>query len=322
VSEFRDKEDQKDEIPGIEEIEMDEERPDSVYRDEIRDLEIEKLNHRITLLSILIPCLLCAIFLFAYLDVKDRMEKTRKIRARELQELSERVIDRVASVSNRYGKLEKSTLEKLPKLEKLLASIQQETGKQKRALKDLAKSKIDRNVLKKAIKKHSAEIANTVDRLQKELKKQQELLVSLSKKQSKEYAETASKLTALRKELQARKESVANLNRALTEKLAVLGQSLETIRGEGRNKVGRKELNDALDRQGANLQKQIDLLAKKLKFINDELLRLQRQPERKIKSGVTPGPAAPAPEKKPAGKKPRESLAPVPGRILEEEIRE
>ena len=45
----------------------------SIYHEEINTLKIEKLSNRVTIISIIIPCLISAILIFAYLDMKERV---------------------------------------------------------------------------------------------------------------------------------------------------------------------------------------------------------------------------------------------------------
>ena len=48
----------------------DDQDPDELYQEEMKDLRVEKLNQRITLFSILLPCLLVIILYFGYRDLK------------------------------------------------------------------------------------------------------------------------------------------------------------------------------------------------------------------------------------------------------------
>ena len=54
----------------------------SGYHQEINTLKIEKLSNRVTIISVIIPCLICAILVFIYLDMKERVvdvDETKKL---------------------------------------------------------------------------------------------------------------------------------------------------------------------------------------------------------------------------------------------------
>ena len=67
---------------------IDEESPDSVFQDEIRELRLEKLSKRVTIVSILIPCLIGGLIAIAYLDLKKRVFINQDTGAKTVQGLS------------------------------------------------------------------------------------------------------------------------------------------------------------------------------------------------------------------------------------------
>ncbi len=65
--------DLKDFNPDNQDFDSDNEITDSIYHQEINSLKIDKLSNRVTIISIIIPCLIGAILIFAYLDMKERV---------------------------------------------------------------------------------------------------------------------------------------------------------------------------------------------------------------------------------------------------------
>jgi predicted nucleic acid-binding Zn-ribbon protein len=69
----------------------DQEEPDEFYHEEMRDLRVEKLSQRITVISILLPCLIAVAIYFGYRDLTDRVHKGRDNRDFEVKQLSKQM---------------------------------------------------------------------------------------------------------------------------------------------------------------------------------------------------------------------------------------
>jgi DNA repair exonuclease SbcCD ATPase subunit len=61
------------------------------YHEEMKDLRIEKLSQRITLISILLPCLIAVAIYFGYRDLTGRVHQGRDSRNLEVQKLAEQM---------------------------------------------------------------------------------------------------------------------------------------------------------------------------------------------------------------------------------------
>ena len=66
----------------------DDQETDEFYHEEIKDLRVEKLNQRLTLLSILLPCLIAVAIYFGYRDLTGRLHQGRDSENQEVQKLS------------------------------------------------------------------------------------------------------------------------------------------------------------------------------------------------------------------------------------------
>ena len=69
----------------------DDQEPDELYHEEMKDLRVEKLNQRITLLTILLPCLIAVAIYFGYRDLTSRVHQGRDSRNIEVQKLSKQM---------------------------------------------------------------------------------------------------------------------------------------------------------------------------------------------------------------------------------------
>ncbi len=69
----------------------DDQDPEAFYREEIKDLRVEKLSQRIMLLSILLPILIGVAIFFAYRDLTGRVDHGQDTGSLEVQRLSRKL---------------------------------------------------------------------------------------------------------------------------------------------------------------------------------------------------------------------------------------
>ena len=96
--------------------------PDSeqtLYQEEAKDRRVEKLSHRVTIISILVPVLLGVVFYISYRDITSRVSQSKDTGAMEIQNLSTQLEENFAALSVKYGDLEAALTQKLAALEKV-----------------------------------------------------------------------------------------------------------------------------------------------------------------------------------------------------------
>ena len=147
----------------------DDEEPDSrqnIYQEEAKDRRVEKLSHRVTIISILIPVLIGVIFYITYREITGRVSQTQDTEAMEIQNLSARLQENFTKLSEKYSALETALTEKLAALEKVDKSMK---GNLKQAEDTLAKinaTKADKKEHQDAI----AKIDSALNPIRQELK--------------------------------------------------------------------------------------------------------------------------------------------------------
>jgi chromosome segregation ATPase len=71
----------------------DDQEPEAFYHEEIKDLKVEKLSQRVTLIAILLPCILGVAIYFGYRDITGRLTKGQDTGYLEVQKLSREIDD-------------------------------------------------------------------------------------------------------------------------------------------------------------------------------------------------------------------------------------
>ena len=81
---------------------------ESVIPTTVDELRLEKLNTRVTVISILIPVLIVIVLVIAYLDIKKRVVHTEDTGSINVQKLSQDLESRFSSLSVRQAELEQN----------------------------------------------------------------------------------------------------------------------------------------------------------------------------------------------------------------------
>jgi DNA repair exonuclease SbcCD ATPase subunit len=287
-------------------ISFDHESPDKILEEDLKDRRLEKLSTRVTLLTILIPCLIGVILVVAYLDIKDRVTRTYDTGTRGVQQLSENLDSKFSSLSLKIAGLEENATkvaEKVAALEKTAAFVQSRLRDAQKSVVALKSSKADQkeiNAALKAVKQSLAPIPEKIDALQAESRKDDQQL-------NQEITAATEAFKSLQKEYLKVQADMAVLRTTKIDS-DTLDAALESERQNYEDTLGQKTAT--LEEQLNTLEKQVANLSKKL--------AATRQP-----APAKPKPKAPAPAPKP--KAPAPSTAPnasqpAPGKIIEQTL--
>jgi chromosome segregation ATPase len=303
--------DGEDDISLDRDIQIDGEYPDSLYEDEMRvlrrDSDIHRLSRRVTILSILIPCLLCTILVLAYLDMRQRLSHFEAMGSRKVQTLSEDVLNKAASLSDEYVKLEKAS-----------ASIQDRVEKVEGNVKKLNTSKADKKASELADKKRSAEVAKTFAALREDVSQQKASLENLAKDLNQKLDEASHALEGLQTDLQKQKKAMAQAVKVIGTLEKKGKEQASAIRYLSDGKVNKEEFDNLLEKERTRAA----LLEKKLRYLDQEVLWLEDRLKLTGERSEVRDAERPQTQKKPAAGATESSPAPKPGKIIEQEISE
>ena len=255
----------------------DEQDPETFYQQEIKDLQVEKLSQKVTLLTILLPILIGIAIFFAYRDLTGRVSLTQDTGSMEVQrisrqltELSKEFNDKLITFSTTLSTQDKeiditvsgklATLNtNVTALNKNLKSINENLTQTRSTVKNLAASKAD----KKSQTAAFAKIKGSLKSLEKELKS----------------------LTELRQELKAVSSGIktveGNMNQKITAVTTATEQSIKdysqlrtSISGLSDKKVDQDTFNLEVFKLKKNFQNRV---AQEMGAINQKLDAIQKQ---------------------------------------------
>ena len=119
----------KDFNPDNQDFDSDDEITESLYHQDINSLKIDKLSNRITIISIIIPCIIGAILIFAYLDMKERVAGADLTKKNQFEKISQQLEEKVNALDVKTEKNRFNFDNKLPELEKKYISFEGQIAK-------------------------------------------------------------------------------------------------------------------------------------------------------------------------------------------------
>ncbi len=204
--------------------------PDELYQEEMRELRVEKLSQRITLIAILLPCLLGIILYFGYRDLAGRVTQSQDAGSVEYQKLSaemealskqfnQKLIAFSTTLSTQDKDFGSTINEKLQatnkKLDENLKSISASLKSTDAAIKAISTSKADKDSLEAEIAAVNAvllPLQKTVKNLETigtELKAVSSDIENLKARLDKDLAEAAVNTAKSKKDLEQLQASVS-----------------------------------------------------------------------------------------------------------------
>ncbi len=264
----------------------------TLYQEEAKDRRVEKLSHRVTIISILIPVIIGAVFYITYRDISSRVSQSQDTGAMEIQNLSSQLEERYAALSTKYGDLEASLSQKLESLEKADKNI-------KDSLKE-AEDTVNKINATKADKKDQQDAIAKIDTALAPLRKELAALAPLR-----------SELKVVTDEL-ASLASLASLDRSLQQQMAALSANIDKtskdltqIQAEmstlSQQKLDRDTLELELLKARKSYQRDLDLtkaaIDKRLVSILEKIKNLEKIAQTPLTApksaggGVSPGTA-------------------------------
>ena len=250
----------------------DDEEPDSeqtIYREEARDRRVEKLSHRVTIISILIPVLIGVIFYIAYREITGRVSQSQDTGAMEIQNLSSKLEENFDKLSVKYSELEAALSQKLEALEKVDRSMKANLKQAEDTVAKINASKVDKKDQEDAI----AKIDKALNPIRQEIKTIKAATTDVQA-QNNDLKQQLDALSANLIKLSASTEKTLKESAALhTKELTAIQSELSTLSGKKMDKdslqlellKARKLFQRDLDVTKAAIDKRLSSMLRKIK---------------------------------------------------------
>jgi chromosome segregation ATPase len=261
----------------------DDDEPEAILQDELRELKIEKLGQRVTLLTILIPCMIGVILVIAYLDIKDRVTRTSSTGAIGVQKLSKDLASKFSSLSLEQAKIKEVQAKKLPELDKSAAFLKSKLTKLQKTMTQMSASTISRDELTRVAENLNDKIADIPQALKPDFEA----------------------LTRVDDQMVADARRLSDEFKALSDSMAALDMGIDSIRKEietlSEKAIDKDDLELSLKLKEIgyrqSLLEKTGLLEKEIKALKKDIQALQKQTGRSTSTAPTQQPTPPVPSK-------------------------
>jgi hypothetical protein len=296
----------------------------SVLTEQIEYQRFEKLNQRVTIITILIPILIGIMILIGYWNIRQMVSQTQDMGAKELTSLAQNLESTISNLSIKQAKLEEALTGKLADQEKLGAAVHASIKKNEATVHD-------------SIKKMETTVQNSISKTEASLAD-----IQAAKADKKDVAGEISgmdgKLVAVQKDLKTGLEKshadIKTIDKKMSDEFA---KSFETVNNVttriaecqadigllSAEKADKKLTEAALKNQEKHLQDLLRNLESKMEALNAGIKEWEKSKSTMEKSPPQPAskkPQAGSPSAIPGGFKGTIKLE--PGTIHEESIQD
>jgi DNA repair exonuclease SbcCD ATPase subunit len=278
----------------------DDQEPEEFYHEEMKDLRVEKLSQRITLISILLPCLMAVAIYFGYRDLTGRVHQGRDSGNLEVQKLSEqmealskkfneKLITFSTTLSAQDQDFGNSISGKLNTintnievLNQSMKSLHESLKQTNSAIEKLDEAKADKKSQKAAIAKLTADLDPLKNEFQslKDIRRDVKSVSSEIKTLKSQFAEEMTTLAAnTEKSKQDYDLLQASIAKQLSEKIDKAALGVELLMFKKNQGIHSQEIT--------RLAQKLDAIQKKIEGMQIDS-KLNRQPEESISKKLPP----------------------------------
>jgi len=135
------------------------------YQDDYMEIQVDKMNQRVTFFSIIFILLMGITFAFGFFYVRSNVTKVPE----EVQALSHEVVQRLSTISERHTQMESSFHSKLSLLEKVTEALRKDQKEIQDAIDKINRTKADQNDVGRIIGKSSQENFKAIEEVRTHL---------------------------------------------------------------------------------------------------------------------------------------------------------
>lgn len=296
-----------DETPPEFKFNADDQDPETFYQEEIKDLRVEKLSQRITLLTILLPILIGIAIFFAYRDLTGRVNQTQDTGSMEVQRISrqlaeiskefnDKLITFSTTLSSQDRQFDTTVSEKLAAvnenvaaLNKNLKSLNENLDRTQSTVKNLAAAKADKKSQEAAFSKVNGSLTSLENQLKSLVNLRQEL-TAVSAGIKKLESDLNQKITVATTATEQSKQDYRQLQTSLSglsEKMVdkdTFELEVFKLRKNYQNRVALEIIE--INRKLAGMEKTIDSIQKNFRSQKRSMKSMSKKPSPETPSGT------------------------------------
>jgi predicted nucleic acid-binding Zn-ribbon protein len=267
--------------------------PATAYHQEINTLEINKLSNRVTIISIIIPCLIIAILVFAYLDIKERVIDVDLTKQSQVEKIALQLEEKVNALDVRIAKNTYDLDTALPELTQKDVSLEGRITKFADAKAD-TKSVTDQfTKIEKRIADNASQNKNILKAMENSNKQTLSSLAETRAQFDQAAAKIKNEITLFKEEFDARLLELSDYELQIGElrkDFSLLDKKQRRLEQESISQLSLEERAKQLETNFNTLMKNMDVRIETLdKKLNTNMSRLQKDLDRLSSTPVSTG---------------------------------
>jgi len=218
----------------------------AVYHEEINTLKIDKLSNRITIISIIIPCIIGAILVFAYLDMKERVVDVDQTKNTQVERISQQLEEKLNALDVKIAKNKFDLDKQLPQITAKQTAFE---GKMTKLAAAKADSKSVKSMMAKvegkivSNTKHDKALNTQVATLKKKL---DTTLAENNTKVEKTVSQIKEEITLFKEEFDARLLELSNYEQQIGELKKDFSLMDKKVRRQEQESLSQADMDKAL----------------------------------------------------------------------------
>ncbi len=293
--------DYKTDDPEVDEVQPLTEKSDSsiegaVYHEEINTLKIDKLSNRITIISIIIPCIIGAILVFAYLDMKERVVDVDQTKNTQVERISQQLEEKLNALDVKIAKNKFDLDKQLPQITAKQTAFE---GKMTKLAAAKADSKSVKSMMAKvegkivSNTKHDKALNTQVATLKKKL---DTTLAENNTKVEKTVSQIKEEITLFKEEFDARLLELSNYEQQIGELKKDFSLMDKKVRRQEQESLSQADMDKALSELKSQFSSRLSKFENKITALDKKLAanisRLQKDLDLLVKqsSSTSTGP--------------------------------
>jgi chromosome segregation ATPase len=192
------------------------------YQDDYMELQVDKMNQRVTFFSIIFIIMMGIAFTFGFFYIRSNVTKVPK----EVQDLSHQVVQRMSTISERHTQMESSFQSKLSLLEKVTEALRKDQKEIQDAIDKINRTKADQNDVGRILGKTSQENFKAIEEVRSHLNTMNTTFTDQFNQFSKQFEDFNKDVNEI---IQS---SIAQIQNEVKDKINKLSGRFQTINNE------------------------------------------------------------------------------------------
>ena len=234
------------------------------HHEEINTLKIEKLSNRITIISIIIPCLIGAILIYAYLDIKGRVVDENLTKQNQVEKITQQLEEKINELDIKIAKNRFDLDTTLPELDKKNTALQGQITKFADSKADSKTIDTQFSALEKRVSANAAQDKIILQNIQKTDKENQTLF-------NKNVQQIKDEINLFKEEFDARLMELADYEQQIGELRKNYSLLDKKIKRLEENNITQTKLDEKLLQLKTDLINQISRIDKQMDTLNKKL---------------------------------------------------